>query len=113
MVLKGGFSELQEKKEIDIEWEGKPAKIVIRKIDRAIYREVRGQSQKERVIGKSIQTDINGELFRDMMITRAVASAPWKVGIIEEVGRLPPRFVDELFVLVMEFNELGEEKKAS
>lgn len=110
-ILKGGFKELEEKKEIQIEWEGSKDTIVIKKLSDGEMADIRRQTNIVTTAGKSTQVKSDVETFRHLLMLKAIVKAPFKIGI-EEVRRLPCKFAEKLFAIIYDFNELGEEKKA-
>jgi predicted RNase H-like nuclease (RuvC/YqgF family) len=109
-ILKGGYKELEEKKEIPIEWEGSKDTIVIKKLSDGEIADLRRQTNIVTTVGKSTQIKSDIETFRHLVMLKAIVKAPFKIGI-EEVRRLPHKFAEKLFEIVYDFNELSEEKK--
>jgi hypothetical protein len=109
-VLVGGYKELEEKKEIKIEWEGSKDTIVIRKLSDGEIADMRRQTNIVTTVGKSTQIKSDIETFRHLVMTKAIVKAPFKIGI-EEVRKLSHKFAEKLFEIVYDFNELGDEKK--
>lgn len=110
-VLKGGYRELEEKKEIPIEWEGSKDSVIIKKLSDGDIADMRRQTNIVTTLGRTTQIKSDVETFRHLIMFKAIVKAPFKIGI-EEIRKLPHRFAEKLFAIIYDFNELSDEKKA-
>jgi len=116
----GGYKYLEERKEIPIEWEGRPEKVIIKKLNNEEMSFCRRASNKVRVIGKEIVTETDQETFKDLLIQRAIVSSPFGNFIAPDkfidrnaIGRLDQAFANALAMEIMNYNKLSDEKKES
>jgi hypothetical protein len=111
VILKGGFKELEELKEIPIEWEGNKDVIVIKKLNAGDMQQIRKQSREFKVVGNNVIPKLDMDNYQLLTLFKGIAKAPFKIAI-EDILRLPVSFWDGLFVEIQKFNNLSEEKKA-
>ncbi len=102
-----------EKREIEIEWEGKPAKVVIKELTYGERNDIRNESNEIKLMGDSIQTKVNMGRFQELCVLKSVVSAPFKTGDISAVRDLPIETGDKIYKEVDRLNHLSEEKKES
>jgi len=110
-VLKGGYRELEEKKEIPIEWEGSKDSVIIKKLSDGEIADMRRQTNTVMTIGRSVQIKSDVETFRHLIMFKAIIKAPFKISL-EDIRRLPHKFAEKLFAIIYDFEELSEEKKS-
>lgn len=109
-LKQGGFKYLELKKEISIEWDGNPEKVVIKQMSNEELSFCRRQANEVRLIGKETVVKFDQELFKDLVIQKGIFSAPFKPDL-SDIRKLNPAFVNALANEIVAYNKLSDEKK--
>jgi len=117
-LKQGGFKYLEERKEIPIEWEGRTDKVIIKKLSNEEMSFCRRKSNRVRFMGRETITEIDQEIFKDVLIQRGVVSSPFgnftppdKYIDLNTIGRLEQSFANALASEIITYNKLSDEKK--
>lgn len=102
---------MENTKEIDIIWDGQPAKVKIKELTFAEDNEVRDASREIKTIGKEPIVKITEGRGRETALLKGIVDAPFPHATIEDIGKLPKKIGMQLFAAIDSFNEITEEKK--
>ena len=100
-----------EKKELDIEWEDRKEKVIIRKLDYGEDGDITSQSLQTKYIGTMPQVTMDTVKFRQLYLWKSLMKAPFKFDTFNDILRLPKKLAKILEKEIINFNELEEEKK--
>lgn len=101
-----------EKREFEIEWEGKKEKVVIKRLTFGERNDLWEEVAKIKVVGTQQVVDIKHGRMREIAILKSLMKAPFKISA-EDIRNLPAQLGDLIYKEVDEFNTLGLVKKGS
>lgn len=97
-------------KEIEIEWNGKKEKVVIRKLGFAERNTFMEKFTETKLIGDSAQVFIHPFKMKTLALQTCVVEAPFKTDIAS-LESLDPDVGDKIYEEIEKFNKLSQTKK--
>lgn len=103
-----------ETKEVDIEWEGKPEKVTIKKLS---YGEV--NSIQDAAVSVKVHEDgstdrtLSIKMLKEQALFYGIVKAPFKVSDLSVVQSLPPTVGHKLYDEVNGYNSIDVPKKGT
>lgn len=96
---------------IDIEWNGQPNKVVIKRLTFGDRMTIRKESRTTKFVGGMQQVEINEDRYVFLLLKYGISSAPFNQNSPEEIKNIDGLLIQEIVDKIEKFNTLNEERK--
>jgi len=99
-------------KEIEIDWKGEKAKVIIKRLSFGERNDLIDQFMKMRLVGSQTVTEISYKEMIELALLKSIKSAPFTIDR-EGIRNLDPEVGDQIYAEVDALNRLSQIKKES
>jgi len=99
-------------KEIEIEWNGRPEKVVFKKLNYKEKMDILEAAVTVRLMGEIPDVQVNWRRAQDLAFIKSLIKAPFTIDI-NVIGELEPEVVENMIAEASKFNNLDLKKNIS